>query len=94
METSYVQYDWREDAACNNLNTPVNFFPHADDAVAIAQAKSVCEECPVRQQCHIMAVAFPNTVGVFGGEFFELKEEDETGIVEATQKPKKQNRKS
>lgn len=82
METSYVQYDWREDAACNNLNTPVNFFPDPENKTDIELAKSVCAGCPVRQQCHNFASAFPDTVGVFGGEFFELKAEDETGTTE------------
>lgn len=77
-----MQYDWREDAACHNLETPVNFFPDPLDAKAVGEAVAVCEGCPVRQQCHNFASAFPDTVGVFGGELFELKEEDETGIAE------------
>ncbi|MBC6761109.1 WhiB family transcriptional regulator [Corynebacterium amycolatum] len=36
-----------------------------------AQAIAICEQCPVRQLCHGLAEALPETSGVWGGEVYE-----------------------
>lgn len=76
--------DWQEQAKCKEVKDTVNFFPDPSDKEGIKAAKSVCQECPVRQQCHVFASLHENTVGVFGGEFFELKEESNVQTITLT----------
>ncbi len=61
--------DWRANAACVGLDTEL-FFPlgttgHALDQ--IAQAKAVCERCPVMTHCLEWALATGQLDGVWGG---------------------------
>ncbi len=56
--------EWRQDAACQGLDTNI-FFP-VDEAEA-AEAKSVCAVCPVRIECLEWAILTRQTDGVWGG---------------------------
>jgi WhiB family redox-sensing transcriptional regulator len=59
-----VVENWRQQAACNGLDTNM-FFPASDsDAGA---AKAVCATCPVRDQCLEWAIATRQEEGVWGG---------------------------
>lgn len=66
-----------EDGAC--VGEPVSFFvpdPEKDDyPLNVLIAQSICETCPFRANCLAEAKSNPNTVGVWGGELFELPEE-------------------
>lgn len=58
---------WREDAACKGED-PELFFPLSDlFAKQIAEAKSVCDRCPVRQECLDFATKMGLRHGIFGG---------------------------
>lgn len=75
LEKSSVA-DWRNKASCRQLAVPVNFFPEPTDAEAVEAAKAVCSSCPVRQACRELGSSFTDSVGVWGGELFELPEEE------------------
>ena len=57
---------WREDAACRGFDASV-FFPDEGDAAGIAYAKTICESCPVMDDCLSYAVEMNQTEGVWGG---------------------------
>lgn len=64
--------DWRNKAACRDVD-PELFFPVGDRGPALAQiaeAKSVCQRCPVMSEClqHALA-ALPD--GIAGGQTAE-----------------------
>jgi WhiB family transcriptional regulator, redox-sensing transcriptional regulator len=48
---------------------PELFF--SEDEIKVADAKSLCGECPVRKQCLEGALSRQEPVGVWGGELFE-----------------------
>jgi len=61
--------DWRHRASCRDED-PETWFPVGDDGPAllqIAEAKTVCQRCPVTTQCLDMALAEGLDHGVFGG---------------------------
>ena len=62
--TTYDPADWRQDAACRDLDTAV-FFPETDEEAA--QALAVCATCPVREACLEFALVTRQDDGVWGG---------------------------
>lgn len=61
--------DWRHRALCRDED-PELFFPVGNSGPAllqIAEAKTVCERCPVREQCLEFALASGQDAGVWGG---------------------------
>lgn len=58
--------DWRESAACIGGETD-QFFPMSEDVEAVAGAKSVCMDCPVREDCLQFALATNQSEGIWGG---------------------------
>jgi WhiB family redox-sensing transcriptional regulator len=60
---------WRLDAACRHVD-PDLFFPlgHTGAAVEHASAaKSVCRQCPVRDECLEFALSTNQVDGIWGG---------------------------
>lgn len=60
---------WRDEAACLGKDTEV-FFPSGTTGRALeqaAEAKAVCVQCPVIQQCLDWALATSQQDGVWGG---------------------------
>jgi WhiB family redox-sensing transcriptional regulator len=55
---------WMEEAACRGSNPDV-FFPARGDSTE--DAKKVCRDCPVRQDCLDHAIEKRELQGVFGG---------------------------
>lgn len=68
--------NWRAQAACND--SPDLFFPIGTTGPAVQQvqaAKSVCQHCPVRDDCLEWALTHDVDHGVWGGlEAAELRE--------------------
>ena len=67
MAATVVTYDpneWREQAACRDLDTST-FFPETDEEAAAAIA--VCATCPVREACLEFALVTRQDDGVWGG---------------------------
>lgn len=58
--------DWRDSTACSGVDSDI-FFPSSDDESASAQAKQICETCPVRDECLQYSLATNQTAGVWGG---------------------------
>jgi WhiB family redox-sensing transcriptional regulator len=56
--------EWKEKAACRNLDTSL-FFP--DSEADAGPAKEVCAGCPVREQCLQFALDTRQRDGVWGG---------------------------
>ena len=62
--TTYDPNEWRQDAACRDLDTAV-FFPETDEGTAAA--KAICAACPVRNSCLHFALVTRQDDGVWGG---------------------------
>lgn len=62
--TTFDPNDWRQGAACRDLDTAV-FFPETEGGVATA--KAVCATCPVRDACLDFALITRQDDGVWGG---------------------------
>ncbi|MGW2639949.1 WhiB family transcriptional regulator [Streptomyces sp. NPDC001348] len=61
--------NWRDHAACRHED-PDLFFPVGTTGPAVLQArqaKTVCERCPVREQCLDWALDTSQTIGIWGG---------------------------
>ncbi len=59
--------DWRAAAACRGTDTEL-FFPVSEfgpGAAQVAEAKALCAECPVREDC--LTSAYTQEFGVWGG---------------------------
>ena len=64
-----IAADWRELALCRD-SEPSLFFPVGSTGPAmeqIAEAQTICAECPVREACLQYALATNQTAGVWGG---------------------------
>ena len=64
--------DWREDAACKDTDGALFFQPDgresvSDQANRIADAKSYCDRCPVRNLCLQIALDTGEQEGIWGG---------------------------
>jgi WhiB family transcriptional regulator, redox-sensing transcriptional regulator len=55
---------WQARAACRGTSLDV-FFPEKKGDYA--QAKAMCAECPVCQECLVAAIADPGIAGCWGG---------------------------
>ena len=55
---------WRQRAACRGADSEI-FFPMTDDDAG--DAKSICQQCPVRQACLEWALVTRERDGVWGG---------------------------
>ncbi|HTJ74847.1 MAG TPA: WhiB family transcriptional regulator [Acidimicrobiales bacterium] len=62
--TTYDPNEWRQDAACRDMDTAI-FFPETEEAAAAA--KAVCATCPVREACLQFALVTRQDDGVWGG---------------------------
>ncbi|MFF9785054.1 WhiB family transcriptional regulator [Streptomyces nigrescens] len=61
---------WHERAACAGMDpqhADALFFPAPSDRSAIAQAKQICADCPVRRTCLDAALESETRMGIRGG---------------------------
>ena len=62
---------WREVAACRGVASSVFFSPDGERGQARARreanARQICEECPVLAQCRDHALTADETYGIWGG---------------------------
>lgn len=65
------EQNWRKSAACRAPGVDVDlFFPVSNVGPSIAQiedAKAICRECPVREQCLAWSLDVGVPYGVLGG---------------------------
>ena len=59
-----VQLAWMRDGHCRHY-PPAAFFP--SDGVGVDQARKICAECPVREECLDYALVNRIDHGVWGG---------------------------
>lgn len=57
---------WREGAACHAV-PEISFFPAPDDLGAVSLAKSLCNTCPVVDECLAFAIETRQPDGIWGG---------------------------
>lgn len=60
---------WRDEAACRDIDPDV-FHPDATGAEGrrqVADARAICDACPVRLDCLAYALAAREELGVWGG---------------------------
>jgi WhiB family redox-sensing transcriptional regulator len=76
-EVDFDDLEWRRFAACR-LHEHVDFFPVGTTGTAareIADAKSICNRCPVRLSCLRYALVTNQEFGVWGGHDEEERKE-------------------
>jgi len=56
---------WRESARCRGLSDIM--YPENHNIRAVQLAKSICAECPVREQCLDYALRYNESHGIWGG---------------------------
>jgi WhiB family redox-sensing transcriptional regulator len=61
-----MNHAWQSAAACRGLD-PLIFYPLTDEDEDAAPAKSVCNECPVREPCLEYALGRREKDGIWGG---------------------------
>lgn len=61
-----IELGWQQDAACLGMN-PELFFPGRGDTGTLNEAKRVCRECPVQEQCLEYSFRHHELWGVWGG---------------------------
>lgn len=68
MSRAVVGMEWLDEAACADMD-PELFFPSkgADAPIKLAEARKVCERCPVRMPCLEYALANGERWGLWGG---------------------------
>jgi hypothetical protein len=88
--------DWREAALCARIDGDL-FFPVGRNAAArmqTEQAKRICAQCPVREQCLSWAISTGQMYGVLGGlsedERWELRRPAQLRMVPTDPKPRPQ----
>lgn len=57
-------YEWQDDALCAQVGTEM-FFPEKDGSTK--DAKQICAQCPVREQCLAYAIENNERFGIWGG---------------------------
>lgn len=72
---------WREFARCRGMDPEV-FHPFPTDDDGQADAKKVCDDCPVRAACLDYALLTGETRGVWGGTTEEERRALRKALVE------------
>ncbi|GAA2254512.1 WhiB family transcriptional regulator [Streptomyces amakusaensis] len=65
-----ADHSWHARSACRELEPETAdalFFPRPRDHKAIAQAKSLCSQCPVKKECFNSALEQGTREGIWGG---------------------------
>ncbi|MGH2689822.1 MAG: WhiB family transcriptional regulator [Actinomycetota bacterium] len=81
-----AETDWRQRAACREVNDPEVFFPIGTTGPAlelIEQAKRICRQCGVRKECLDWALETHQDIGVWGG----LSEEERKSLQRRRRQP-------
>ncbi len=64
MTARAITYTWQEQAKCIGLDISM-FYP--DDENAAKEAKAICQECVVREECLEYALSIGERFGIWGG---------------------------
>ena len=76
-----ANWDWQLDAACRGMDVETFFHPlyeaRYERSTRVANAKAVCQRCPVVTQCRAHALAVREPYGIWGG----LSEDERATIL-------------
>lgn len=65
------KWDWQYQGACRELDTELFFHPEGERGSSrrrrATEAKAVCADCPVMDQCRSHALAAKEPYGIWGG---------------------------
>jgi WhiB family redox-sensing transcriptional regulator len=82
----HQNYEWQEKAKCLGMDIEVFFLPDnsrmQNKRLRIEEAKKVCRQCPVIQQCLEYSLRVEEPYGVFGG----LSEEERRRVLLRTRR--------
>ncbi len=60
---------WEEEAACKRVHPSVMFPPTGlEHHLSVKFAKSICNECPVQEECLNFALRTKQKFGIWGGK--------------------------
>ena len=62
-----VDTGWMDQAACKDEPTELFFFDERIERKRVAEAKAVCDRCPVWKKCLDYAIETPVDFGIWGG---------------------------
>lgn len=81
------EWEWQLEGACQGLNSSVFFHPDGERGSARTrrayQAKTICQACPVLEQCRRHAMSVREPYGVWGGLTEEERREMWAGTAES-----------
>jgi WhiB family transcriptional regulator, redox-sensing transcriptional regulator len=83
VDATWNNLSWRQHRACADLDTNM-FFPIGLTTAALEQttlAKSICQSCPVNNQCLEFALRTLQDYGIWGG-----RTEDERRVIRRTRR--------
>ena len=89
-EPLVTNWEWQTTAACRGMDSTMFYHPFNERNEArearIAQAKAICQQCPVRTACADHALRVREPYGIWGG----LSEDERARIpvVESLRYPK------
>ncbi len=65
------EWEWQYEGVCRDLDSDLFFHPEGERGPArrrrAANAKAICESCPVIQECRSHALASKEPYGIWGG---------------------------
>lgn len=67
-----ADFRWMNDAACRGRND-IDFFPEDNYVAKAAIATTICDQCPVKQQCLDFAIDNGIQYGIWGGLGFQQR---------------------
>ena len=80
---------WHEQAACRGMGAAM-FFPGLGGNRQVAEARAVCESCPVRAECLDEALADPNLDhGIRAGMTERARTAHRRAVTDRTRRPRR-----
>ena len=67
MDLCLVSAPFNGTQACKNVNPDIFFPEDYDDRVAVLNAKVICKDCPLTNDCLVYAVNDSSLDGIWGG---------------------------
>jgi hypothetical protein len=70
------EYNWKQFANCRGMDVNLFFPTRGQHPSVLTKAKAICEGCPVKRACLVVALAAePDSWGVFGGTTAKTRRE-------------------
>jgi WhiB family redox-sensing transcriptional regulator len=67
MDLCLVSAPFNGTQACKNVDPDIFFPEDYDDSVAVLNAKVICKDCPLTNDCLVYAVKDSSLDGIWGG---------------------------